>query len=165
MGLDIFNSHLDRFGINRKLEIDFPQESKGNSPTSAYYNKIYKGENWYSPYIMSVGIGQGEMELTTIQMANLAAIIANRGYYFIPHFGKALRENGKATLIYDKYRIQNFVDIEYQYFEPVINGMEQVVQAGTARASYIPDIAICGKTGTAQNPHGEDHSIFLLFCA
>lgn len=162
-GLDIFNSHLDRFGLNRKLDIDFPQESKGNSPTSAYYNKIYKGENWYSPYIMSVGIGQGEMELTTIQMANLASIIANRGYYFIPHFGKALRKNGKVTPIYDKYRIQNFVDISYQYFEPVINGMEQVVQAGTARASYIPDIPICGKTGTAQNPHGEDHSIFFCF--
>ena len=164
-GLDIFNRQLDLFGISRKLDIDFPQESKGNAPTTAYFNKIYRGENWYSPYIMSLGIGQGEMELTTIQMANLAAIIANRGYYCIPHFGKGFRENGKSKMvpINDKYTTQNRTDIDYQYFGPVIDGMEQVVIAGTARASYIPDIPICGKTGTAQNPHGEDHSIFFCF--
>lgn len=160
-GLDIFNSYLQNFGIGTKLDIDFPIEARGNFPTSAYYNKQYK--YWYSPTIMSVGIGQGEMLMTTLQMANLAAIMANRGFYYKPHLVKGFQEDGVFTPNYDEFTTKNSVKIDSQHFDVVIDGMERVVTSGTAWRSYIPEIPICGKTGTAQNPHGEDHSIFFAF--
>jgi len=162
-GLGIFNSHLKEFGIGHRLNIDFPQEKGGNYPTPYYYDKVYKGENWYSPYIMSLGIGQGEMLLTTMQMANVASIIANKGQYYTPHLAKKFIKDGTEYSILERFAKSQEVSIDEQHFAPIIDGMEKVVSAGTARSALIPEIAICGKTGTAENPHGEDHSIFFAF--
>lgn len=163
IGLDRFNSYLQSFGIGSKLGIDFPSEGTGSFPTSSYYNKRYAGERWYSPYIMSVGIGQGEMLLTTLQLANLAAIMANRGHYVTPHLVKGFQEQGTVAPVQGEYRLQHSVNIDKEHFEVVVDGMERVVRAGTAWSSFIPEIPICGKTGTVQNPHGEDHSTFFAF--
>jgi penicillin-binding protein 2 len=161
-GLAVFNEYLDRLGFGRRLGIDFPSEQKGNYPSVGYYDKIlYKGENWNSVWIRSLGIGQGELLMTNIQLANLAAIIANRGYYYIPHLIKAYRDSNKP--IPEKYLTKHSVGIDTQHFEPVVEGMARAVTAGTARMAYIPGIPVCGKTGTAENPHGEDHSVFFCF--
>ena len=160
-GLDIFNSYLDKFGIGHPLGLDFPREQKGNYPSSAFYNKRFKAQKWNSIWIRSLAIGQGEMLMTNLQMANLAAIMANRGFYYTPHIVTGyIQEDGTIS---EKYTQQNFVGIDQIHFEPVIDGLEKVVSAGTARSAYMWDIPICGKTGTAENPHGEDHSIFFGF--
>lgn len=162
-GLETFTKYLYQFGLGYSLGIDFPQEKDGNVPTVNYYNKLYpknKG-GWKSPTIMSVGIGQGEMQLTTVQMANLAAIFANKGYFVTPHLAKGYRDN--ASKIDEKYLKKNDVGIDPIHFPPVIQGMIDVVENGTARGSKIPGILTAGKTGTVQNPHGEDHSTFIAF--
>lgn len=162
-GLDELNEYLVRFGLGAPLGIDLPGERGGNYPTSAYYDKAYanSGGKWNSVWIRSNGIGQGEHLMTNVQMANLAAIIANKGYYITPHLLKGFK-NGTGE-IPEVYREKKNVGIEPQYFVPIINGMEKVAIAGTARSAYIPHIPICGKTGTAENPHGKDHSVFFGF--
>ncbi len=164
-GLDTLVSYLSALGLGHKLGVDFPGEKSGNTPSSAYYNELYPKErgSWRSPTIVSLGIGQGEMQLTTLQMANMATIIANRGYYYIPHFAKGFLKNDTLLLKPEKYRQQITPLINPSYYSPIVNGMEQVVAAGTARSAYIPNIALAGKTGTVQNPHGEDHSTFIAF--
>ena len=160
-GLDVFNSYLDRFGMNQKLGIDFPNEKSGFYPSSAYFQKEFEKEMaWYSIWIRSLGIGQGELLTTNLQLANMAAILANRGWYYKPHLIKNYRNNVKP--IDAKFRVKQEVNIDAKYFEPVIDGMELVVRSGTARSAYISDIPICGKTGTAENA-GKDHSIFFCF--
>lgn len=159
IGLDTFNTYLNEFGLGRRLGIDYPIEDPGFVPTSEYYNKQYKNV-WRSTYILSLAIGQGEYQFTTLQMANLAAIIANRGYYITPHLGRSLdRISEDEVLVKTK---KNKVRISPQYFEPIIDGMSKVATDGTARLAYIPHIPICGKTGTSQNK-GEDHSVFFAF--
>lgn len=164
-GLDIFNTYLDRMGLGKPLGIDFPNEKGGNYPTAKYYNDMFErqqaGQKWNSSWIRSVGIGQGEMLLTTMQMANMGAMIANRGYYITPHLLKQYKNSNEP--IPEKYRKKNDVGIDRVHFDPVVEGMERAVMGGTARIAYLPDIAICGKTGTAENPHGKDHSIFFSF--
>ena len=111
--------------------------------------------------IVSLSIGQGEVTATPIQIANLAATIANKGYWYTPHFLKSI-EGVDTTIIFEKHNVL----IEKQYFDPIIKGMEMAVNAtdgGTARIARIDSIVVCGKTGTAQNPHGEDHSVFMAF--
>ncbi|HMO40555.1 MAG TPA: penicillin-binding protein 2 [Saprospiraceae bacterium] len=164
-GLDIFNSYLDRMGLGRQLGVDFPNEKAGNYPTSTYYNDRFErqqaGQKWNSVWVRSVGIGQGEMLLTTLQMANLGAIIANRGYYITPHLLKSY--GNKNREIPERFQTRNYVGIDSVHFGPVVEGMERAVLGGTARVAYVPDLFICGKTGTAENPHGKDHSIFFSF--
>lgn len=164
-GLDTMVNYLHRFGLGRPLGIDFPGEKSGNIPDSKYYDRMYPKERgaWRSPTIISLGIGQGEVELTTVQMANLAAQIANRGYYYIPHFARFFKNGDEAIPPDEKFttRINNGIDPAY--VEEVAKGMELVVAAGTARSSRIPGIAMAGKTGTVQNPHGQDHSTFIAF--
>jgi penicillin-binding protein 2 len=163
IGLDTFNYYLHKMGLGRPLGIDFPSELKGNFPTSDYYAKnVYKNEkSWNSIWIRSLGIGQGELLMTNIQIANLAAIIANRGYYTIPHLIKGYR--GSNELIPQEYQNKHSVEIDSVHFRPVVDGMERAVLAGTARLAQVPGISVCGKTGTAENPHGKDHSIFFCF--
>ena len=163
IGLDRFNKYLYQFGLGKPLGIDYPNEKSGNVPTSAYYDKIYpkKKGSWKSPTIMSIGIGQGEIQLTTVQMANLATIIANRGFYYTPHLVKGFKNDN--TPIPEKFRTKHEVDIDQKYFPPVIEGMARVVNGGTATIARINNIQVCGKTGTSQNPHGEDHSVFFAF--
>ncbi len=164
IGLDTFNTYLNKFGLGRSLGIDFPSEKGGNYPTSRYYtdwfNRQQEGQRWNSLWIRSLAIGQGEIQMTNIQMVNAAAIIANRGYYVAPHLVKGYLNSDEP--ISEQYRRKHYVGIEEAHFSPVIDGMEKAVLAGTARSAYIPDIPICGKTGTAENAE-KDHSIFFCF--
>jgi penicillin-binding protein 2 len=161
-GLDTLNYYLDKFGYGRKLGIDYPGEQAGGFPTSAFFDRWYARDGqWKSIWIRSLGIGQGEMLCTNIQLANLAAIIANHGYFYTPHFIKAFGDSTTTTR--SAYHIKHDVGIAKKYFPPVVDGMERVTIAGTARRAFIPDIPICGKTGTAENSSGEDHSIFFCF--
>ncbi|HMQ08916.1 MAG TPA: penicillin-binding transpeptidase domain-containing protein [Saprospiraceae bacterium] len=163
MGMDTLMTYLDRFGLGRKLEIDYTFESPGSIPWADYYNRVYRSEvtGWKSTYTISLGIGQGEFEFTTVQMANLAAAIANKGYYITPHFLKGYRSGIKP--VPEKYRTKHNTGIEEKHFLPVIDGMEKAVLGGTSRIAQVAGIEVCGKTGTSQNPHGEDHSVFFAF--
>jgi penicillin-binding protein 2 len=162
-GLDTLVKALNKFGMGQKLGVDVFYENGGNLPTSKYFDWLYREEvnGWRSSYVLSLGIGQGEIELTTIQMANLAAAIANRGYYFTPHLVKGF--NNSEALIPEEYRTKNLTGIDVKHFDPVIDGMEAAVYAGTGRNAYLRDYRVCGKTGTSQNPHGKDHSVFFGF--
>ncbi len=159
-GLDTLHHYLVQFGLDRKLGIDFPGEKAGNFPSSAFFDKWYKEDKWNSVWIRSLGIGQGEILSTNLQIANAAAIIANRGWYITPHFVKGYSMNNGPVQMRSFQK--HFTDIDPAHFEPVVEGMALAVSAGTARNAAIPDIVVCGKTGTAENPHGKDHSI--LFC-
>jgi penicillin-binding protein 2 len=164
-GLDTMAFYLHSFGLGEKLGVDFPGEKTGRVPDSKYYDKMYpkaKG-GWRSPTVISVGIGQGEIELTTIQMANVAAAIANRGFYHIPHFVKEFRQGDKKLPPREPYRKRIKLPIGSYYFPSVVDGMAAVIAHGTAGSSKIPDLPVAGKTGTVQNPHGEDHSTFIGF--
>ena len=160
LGLNLFNDYLETFGLGKPLGVDIPGEEAGNVPGPDFFNKKYPAK-WFSSYILSMGIGQGEIELTTIQMANLAAIMANKGWYYPPHFIRNI--NGDPSEIPQIYQTRKEVPIDNTHFQPVIDGMELAVTAGTARRSYVPGLDICGKTGTSQNPFGEDHSVFFGF--
>jgi penicillin-binding protein 2 len=163
-GLDTFNAYLDRFGMGQKLGLDFPGEKAGSYPTSEFFNRRYleieKNQAWYSIWLRSLGIGQGELLTTNLQLANMAAILANRGHYYTPHLVKGYRYNVKG--VDPKFTTRRETGVSPALFEPIIEGMERVVTAGTARQAYVSDIPICGKTGTAENA-GKDHSIFFAF--
>jgi penicillin-binding protein 2 len=161
-GLTKFDEYASKMGLGKQLGIDYPNENPGNLPSTAYYDKIYPKRlgGWHSPTIMSMGIGQGELQLTTLQMANLAALIANKGTWIAPHLVKAFKD---GTNIPELYKKVNQTGISPGTCQLVIEGMSQCVLRGTARIAAIPDIAVCGKTGTSQNPHGEDHSVFFAF--
>ena len=156
----VWYDNIMSFGLNQKLNIDIPNEKKGNVPTREYYNKMY-GNYWKSSTIISLGIGQGELLVTPLQLVNSYCAIANKGYYFTPHLVKKIKVNGK----FENNQIveRSSLDIPIAFYGPVIDGLENVVNNGTARASKIPSITLCGKTGTAQNPHGDEHSIFVGF--
>ncbi|MFT5385611.1 MAG: penicillin-binding protein 2, partial [Saprospiraceae bacterium] len=162
-GLDLFDEYLKTFGLGSPLNVDIPNEEKGNIPTSAYYDLLYPKSDgsWKSPTIMSIGIGQGEIEMTTLQMANLAAIMANRGYYYPPHLIKQF--SNSDTSIPDIYKTKKQTPIDPVHFVPVVAGMHQAVEFGTGRMARIPDMEVCGKTGTSENSHGKDHSVFFAF--
>lgn len=165
-GLDSFNTYVQRFGLGKPLGVDFPGEKDGFMPTSQYYDKINKRDGfWYSTYIVSNGIGQGENQLTTMQMANLAAIIANKGYYITPHLIRGYRDdaNGKYVRLNDKYAQTHNTGIDNTHFESVIKGMRYVIEQGTGSGARVDGVAVCGKTGTSQNPHGDDSSVFIGF--
>jgi penicillin-binding protein 2 len=151
---------VSKFSFGAKLGIDLPNEGKGFMPTAALYNKTFGVNHWRSNSILSLAIGQGELEATPLQMANIECTIANHGFYYRPHLIKAI---GDRKITKEEYTQRNYVGIDGRYFEPVIDGMQQVVETGTARSSQIPGIIMCGKTGTAQNPHGKNHSIFVAF--
>ncbi|MFI5140436.1 MAG: penicillin-binding protein 2 [Sphingobacteriales bacterium] len=155
-----WRAKVNKFGLGSKLGLDMPGESRGNLPTPLHYDNVYKPGGWHSSTIISLAIGQGELEATPLQMANLECTIANQGYYYKPHLIKAI---GAENVIREEYTKRNYVGIDSQYFDPVINGMQAVVDNGTAIRSKIPGIIMCGKTGTAQNPHGEPNSVFVAF--
>ncbi len=161
-GMDTLMTYLERFGLGNKLGIDFPYENGGFLPFAETYDKMYAEEvnGWRSTYVLSLGIGQGEFQFTTLQMANLAAVLANRGYYITPHLLKSYESSKEIN---PRYTIKRDVGINKEHFDPVIQGMQLAVEAGTARTAYSPDYIVCGKTGTSQNPHGEDHSVFIAF--
>jgi len=159
-GIDVWSRHVKSFGFGRFLNNDLATGRKGLVPDAAYYAKYYGNNNPKSLNFISLGIGQGELLVTPIQLANLGAIIANKGYYITPHIVKKI--NGKpitdTTLTNKRY-----TTIDKEHFYPVIEGMHLVFESGTARGARLEGLPMCGKTGTAENPHGQDHSIFLAF--
>ncbi|MBT3545785.1 MAG: penicillin-binding protein 2, partial [Saprospiraceae bacterium] len=162
-GLDTLVNHLSDFSLGKKTGLDYHYENEGFIPDSKYYNRLYKDvfNGWKWSYILSLGIGQGELELTTLQMANLAAILANRGHYYKPHLLRSI--NGDKLAIPTKYLEQQQVRINTKHFEPVINGMEKVISQGTATSAYVAGLDVCGKTGTSQNQRRVSHSVFFGF--
>ncbi|MCK5467437.1 MAG: peptidoglycan glycosyltransferase, partial [Cyclobacteriaceae bacterium] len=126
------------------------------------YNRIYGENSWKWSTINSISIGQGEILISPLQMANYSATIANRGYYYIPHIIKEIGDSGKPR---EKYLEKHYSGVDTTHFRTVIDAMEAVVNApgGTGFRAAIPGIKVCGKTGTSQNPHGEDHSVFVAF--
>jgi penicillin-binding protein 2 len=155
-----WKNEVNKFGFGTKLDVDLPNERKGLVPAPARYDRTYGKNHWRANTIISLAIGQGELLATPLQMANIECTIANRGFYYRPHLIKAI---GDKDVIKAEFKERINVGIDSQYYEPVINGMQAVVDRGTAIASRIPGIVMCGKTGTAQNPHGENHSVFVAF--
>ncbi|MDP3468603.1 MAG: penicillin-binding protein 2 [Daejeonella sp.] len=153
---------VSAFGIGTALGIDLPGERNGLLPEAEYYTKRFKNDKWGSPFTISLSIGQGELGITPLQMANVMAIVANRGFFYKPHLIKAI---GDKNVIKEEYLKKNSAGIDPQYFDVIIDGMSAVVNqpSGTAWYSRIPEIEMCGKTGTVQNPHGKDHSVFVAF--
>jgi len=160
MALDQWQGYLHQFGLGKRLGIDLPFEKSGIAPSAAYYDRAYGGRDWKISNIYSISIGQGEVIVMPIQLANVAAAIANRGWYITPHIIKGIGDTGEPQ---PQYKEKHHIDIKREYFDFVARAMAEVVRAGTARRAYMPDIVVCGKTGTAQNPHGKDHSIFMSF--
>ena len=158
----IWRTHLSSFGVGQWMNNDFVSGEKGLLPEYKYYSKYYGRKSWNSSTIISMAIGQGELLLTPIQMANIAAIIANRGYYFTPHIIKSIEGNKNIDSTYTR---KKFSSVRPENFEIIINGMENAIKStdGTAHNIFSDSISMCGKTGTAENPHGEDHSIFIAF--
>lgn len=153
---------IQKFGIGEKLGIDLPGENDGNLPTADFYTKRFRSDKWTSAYNISLSIGQGEMGITPLQMANIMAIVANRGHYYRPHLIKAI---GEKKIAKPEFTEKISVDVDAKYFEPVIEGMSRAVNqpGGTAYSVRINGIEMAGKTGTAQNPHGEHHAVFFAF--
>ena len=161
---DKWRDYVTSFGFGRKLGSDFPSELGGNIPTSAYYNKTYGRKGWRFQTIISLSIGQGEIGVTPLQIANLCATVANRGWYIIPHIIK----DSPNVSIDNKYRERQYTMVDTTNFKKVIDGMYMAVNGGgsaggTAFAAAIPGLDVCGKTGTAQNPRGADNSVFICF--
>lgn len=159
-GYNMWRDHVLNFGIGKKLGIDLPTELKGSLPEEEYYNRIYGAGRWNAMTVRSLAIGQGELGVTPLQLANYCSAVANRGYYYPPHVVREIKDGRLDREL--KTKIE--VGIAEEHFEPVIEGMQQAVeQTNTAYLSRIPDITMCGKTGTAENPHGSDHSVFMAF--
>lgn len=155
-----WRTYMEEFGIGRKIGVDMPHELKGILPSLAFYDKIYGRNRWKASTIFSLGIGQGELGITPLQMANIMCIIANKGYYYTPHVIKEI--GGKPNTSRNLQQKYN-VAIDKNNFDIIQDGMLRVTEAGTARIARFDTITICGKTGTAQNPHGKDHSLFVAF--
>ena len=161
---DVWREYVLSFGFGHKLGSDFPSELGGTIPESKRYDKIYGKGHWRFSTIISLSIGQGEIGVTPLQIANLAATVANRGYYYIPHIVK----DSENVTIDDKFRQRQYTMVDSKYFDIAVDGMYMAVNGGgsaggTAFAAKIPGVDVCGKTGTAQNPHGKDNSVFICF--
>jgi len=158
-GFNVWRSYVESFGVGRILSPDFPNALKGDLPTEEMYTKMYGKGSWSPLTIRSLSIGQGELGATPLQMANVAAVVANRGFYYQPHL---IREIENDT-ISASYKVKNYAKISPQNFEPVIAGMEMVTKGKLAATIGISGIEYCGKTGTVQNNQGKDHSVFTAF--
>lgn len=156
---EVWKNYMVDLGYGYKLGVDLPGESRGFIPNSKFYSKIYGENRWSANTIISVAIGQGEILATPLQIANLCATVANRGYYVKPHIVKEIAD----TAIAEEYRVKHVSRIRSEYFEEIAEGMRMAVVGGTCRNAQFPGYEVCGKTGTAQNPHGKDHSSFMGF--
>lgn len=159
-GFDMWRRYIESFGFGERLGSDFLDEGTGQVPDRAYYDKRYHG-SWNALTVLSLSIGQGEVGCTPLQLANLACIIANRGYYYIPHI---VRKIEGCDSLDRRFYERHYTMVDARHFEPIVEGMWRSVHVdGTSKAAYLPDLDVCGKTGTAQNPNGRDHSTFLSF--
>ena len=161
-GYDAWRNYVMSFGLGNWLNNDLPTGQKGFVPNKNYYDRIYGKKRWKSLTNLSLSIGQDALLTTPIQMANMTAAIANRGYYYTPHIIKKIENDS----IESRFKTKIYTEIDSSYFDIVIKGMQEVVEnkeLGTSNIAKMDDVIVCGKTGTAQNPHGEDHSIFIGF--
>jgi len=156
---DIWKKHMVSMGYGYKLGIDLPGEYRGFIPNVDFYNKWYGAGHWSANTIISVSIGQGEILATPLQIANLCATIANRGHYITPHVVKEIQD----TVVPSQYLEKHTPTIASHWYNDIAEGMRMAVTGGTCRVANLADIEVCGKTGTAQNPHGKDHSAFMGF--
>ena len=152
-----WKNYINALGFGIRFNSDLPYETTGIIPSVEYFDKLYR-KSWHGNSVVSMGIGQGEAAVTPIQMANFVAIIANRGYYYKPHVIKAI---GTKDSLNDRYTEKIDCGFNKEYFDALLTGMEMAAQSGTATIAKIPGITVLGKTGTAQNPHGKDHSVFV----
>ncbi|MEO9482793.1 MAG: penicillin-binding transpeptidase domain-containing protein [Ekhidna sp.] len=157
IGLEKWKEYVMHFGLGRKLGVDLPNEITGSVPSIEMYDRLYGAKRWKYSNVASLSIGQGELTVTPLQMANLGAILANRGYFITPHVVDKIEgwpnpNIKKEILPYDP-----------RHYEPIVKGMEQVVMAGSGIRGYLDSLKLAGKTSTVQNPHGEDHSGFMGF--
>lgn len=161
VGLSNWANYMHSFGLGEKLDSDISGLRPGLIPDPSFYDKWYGHHAWAFSTIRSISIGQGEVKLTPLQMANVAVIMANRGWYYTPHVVKSIGEDGPL----EQFRVKHKTMVDPMHFPPVIEGMRMAVNegGGTARRARIDGMIVCGKTGTAQNPHGEDHSVFICF--
>ncbi|MBE6234116.1 MAG: penicillin-binding protein 2 [Bacteroidales bacterium] len=162
--MDKWKEYVMSFGFGQKLGSDFPAELGGFIPDSKYYNKVYGKGGWKATTVISLSIGQGEIGCTPLHLANLCATIANRGFYYIPHIIK----DSEHVTIDPKYKEKHYTMVDTTHFPKVVGGMYRAVNSGfgsggTASIAAVEGLDICGKTGTAQNPHGHDHSVFICF--
>ena len=162
IGYNTWRDHILSFGLGNFLNNDLYTGRKGRVPDVDFYNHQYGKGRWKAPTVISLSIGQDALVVSPIQMANMCAAIANRGHYFTPHI---VRKIGGQSISDSTYTIPKLTSIDKKHFKTVIRGMEKTYTSrlGTARNAKIKGIEICGKTGTAENPHGEDHSIFIAF--
>lgn len=151
------------FCLGTKTGSDLAHELRGNVPSINYYDKVFGKGSWKASTVISLGIGQAEMGITPLQNANLVTIIANKGWYYTPHIVKAINNNANDTIL-DRFKVKHYTKIkDTAIYNMVIAGMAKAVEGGTASALKIEGIPYCAKTGTAQNPHGKDHSVFVCF--
>lgn len=155
--LTVWKDYMVNMGFGYTLGIDLPGEARGMIPNSQYYDKLYN-KSWRGLTIISNAIGQGEVTLTPLQIANLCATIANRGYYVTPHVVKKIENEDLDSM----YTVRHYTKVDRQNYEYVVEGMRQSVLGGTCRSANTPLYELCGKTGTAQN-NGKDHSVFMGF--
>ncbi len=156
---EVWKNHMVSMGYGYKLGVDMPGESRGFIPNTAFYDKFHKKGKWTGQSIISDAIGQGEILATPLQIANLSATIANRGYYITPHVVKNIEGVGVLKRNLERHD----TDIDKRYYADIVEGMRMAVLGGTCTRANIPGLDVCGKTGTAQNPHGRDHSVFMGF--
>lgn len=154
-----WRNHIMSMGFGHKLGTDMQFELSGNIPSAEKFDAIYGKGRWNAMTVRSLSIGQGEILVTPLQLANSAAVMANRGYYIVPHVVKSMGTDKPGENKFNKVTST----IDPAYFEIAVEGMRQVATMGTAKWYQIEDITMCGKTGTAENPHGEDHSLFMAF--
>ena len=156
---DKWRDYMVSMGFGWPLKVDVPNEKRGFIPNSAYYDKAFGYKHWRPSSIISISIGQGEILTTPLQICNLASQIANRGYFYTPHVVAAIEGAEIDSLYHQRHKTM----IEQQHYNSIIRGMRMAVTGGSCRGAAIPGIEVCGKTGTAENRHGKDHSIFMGF--
>lgn len=156
---EVWKNHLVSMGYGYRLGVDLPHESRGFLPNAKFYSKFYGEGHWSANTVISVAIGQGEILATPLQIANLASTIANRGWFITPHVVKAIQDTVMPAELLEQRR----PTIDLKWYDDIAEGMRMAVTGGTCRRAAIPGIDVAGKTGTAQNPHGKDHSAFMGF--
>lgn len=155
-----WRDHMVNMGFGYQLGVDLPSEKRGFIPNSKFYSNIFKTERWNAHNVISIAIGQGEVLATPLQIANLGATIANRGYFYKPHVVREI----KGASLDSEYTTRKYTGINPEHFELTVAGMADAVKFGTCRGINLePQVEVCGKTGTAENPHGDDHSLFMGF--